>query len=292
MAIASIVNSLRPKQWTKNFFVFAGIIFSLKFLDLYLLLTVSCAFVLFCGLSSSIYLINDVNDVASDRRHPTKRLRPIAAGQLSLPGALAAAIILGLATLAAAFYLGFAFFLTALAYDILMLLYNFAFRNIVILDTFSIAGGFVLRATAGVAVIAVQLSPWLLICTILLSLFIALGKRRHELVAINDAGRHRKILDEYSPQLLDQMISAVAGSTVMAYALYTLWPETIAKFGTHYLVYTIPFVLYGIFRYLYLIYRKEKGGEPEELLLTDWPLFIDIILWIGSLMAVIYLVKA
>jgi 4-hydroxybenzoate polyprenyltransferase len=291
MPIAAIINSLRPKQWTKNFFVFAGIIFSLNFFDPALLLTVTCAFILFCALSSSIYLINDINDIEVDRRHPTKRRRPIASGQLSVPAALGTAIILGLATLAAAYYLNLAFFLTALAYYLLMLLYTFVLRDAVILDTFSIAGGFVLRAIAGVAVLAIQLSPWLLICTILLSLFIALGKRRHELVTINDAGQHRKILNEYNPQLLDQMISTVAGSTVMAYALYTLWPETVAKFGTHYLVYTVPFVLYGTFRYLYLIYQKEKGGNPEELLLTDWPLFINIILWIGSLIAIIYWVK-
>jgi 4-hydroxybenzoate polyprenyltransferase len=171
-----------------------------------------------------------------------------------------------------------------------MILYNFILRDLVILDAFAIAAGFVLRAIAGVAVIAVQLSPWLIICTILLSLLIALGKRRHELVTLSGkAVEHRKILDEYNPQLLDQMISAVAGSTVMAYALYTLWPETIAKFGTHALVYSVPFVLYGIFRYLYLIYQKEKGGKPEEILLTDIPLIINLALWIGSLMVIIYL---
>ena len=171
-----------------------------------------------------------------------------------------------------------------------MLFYTFLLRDIVILDVFSIAAGFVLRAVAGVVVIAVALSPWLVICTILLALFIALGKRRHELVSL--AGRaveHRKILDEYNPQLLDQLISAVAGSTVMAYALYTLWPDTTLKFGTHNLIYSIPFVLYGIFRYLYLIYQKDKGGKPEEIVLTDLPLIVDLVLWIAALMVIIYL---
>ena len=284
-----LFRSLRPAQWTKNFFVFAGIVFSLKFFEIALLFKVIYAFIIFCFLSSSIYLINDVRDIESDRKHPTKRFRPIAAGKLSPSLAVIIAAILASLSLTAAFYLNLPFAFVALSYFLLMLLYTFLLREVVILDTFAIAAGFVLRAVAGVAVIAVALSPWLVICTILLSLFIALGKRRHELIALEKAVEHRKILDEYNPQLLDQMISAVAGSTVIAYALYTLWPETVAKFRTHNLVYSVPFVLYGIFRYLYLIYRKEKGGKPEEILLTDIPLMIDLILWLGSLMIIIYL---
>ncbi len=282
--------SLRPRQWTKNFFVFAGIIFSLKFFEFPLLLKVLEAFVIFCLLSSSIYLINDVSDRKSDRRHPSKKVRPIASGKVSPSLAITIALILCAASLAAAFYLEPVFAIVAAAYFLLMIAYTFFLRDLVILDVFSIAAGFVLRAVAGVVVIAVELSPWLIICTILLSLFIALGKRRHELVMLSgSAGEHRAILDEYNPLLLDQLISAVAGSTVMAYALYTLWPETIAKFRTHNLVYSVPFVLYGIFRYLYLIYKKEKGGSPEELLLTDNPLIIDLAVWIIALMVIIYL---
>lgn len=285
----ALVRSLRPSQWTKNLFVFAGIVFSLKFFEIALLLKVTYAFIIFCFLSSSIYLINDIIDAENDRKHPIKKLRPIASGRLSATLALSAAVILAVISLSAAFYLDRSFALVALSYFLLMIFYTFVLRDIVILDVFSIAAGFVLRAVAGVVIIAVELSPWLIICTILLSLFIALGKRRHELVTLSgEAVEHRKILDEYNPQLLDQLISAVAGSTVMAYALYTLWPETIAKFGTHNLVYSIPFVLYGIFRYLYLIYQKEKGGKPEEILLTDIPLMVDILLWIGSLMLIIY----
>lgn len=285
-----LLRSLRPAQWAKNFFVFAGIVFSLKFFELALLLKVIYAFVIFCFLSSSIYLINDVADAESDRKHPVKKLRPIASGQLNPIFALCLSILLALVSLSASFALNAMFAFTALTYFVLMVVYTFLLRDIVILDTFSIAAGFVLRAVAGVVVIAVQLSPWLVICTILLSLFVALGKRRHELITLESkATEHRKILDEYNPQLLDQMISAVAGSTVMAYALYTLWPETITKFNSHNLVYSVPFVLYGIFRYLYLIYQKEKGGKPEELLLTDIPLLIDILLWTLALMAIIYL---
>jgi 4-hydroxybenzoate polyprenyltransferase len=285
-----LIRSLRPKQWTKNFFVFAGIVFSLRFFEAALLLRVIYAFSIFCLLSSSIYLINDINDAESDRKHPAKKLRPIASGQLSVGWALGIALVLASLSLLSAFYLDTNFAWVALSYFGLMLLYTFVLRDIVILDVFSIAAGFVLRAVAGVVVIAVELSPWLIICTILLSLFIALGKRRHELVTLSDAAvEHRAILYEYNPQLLDQLISAVAGSTIMAYALYTLWPETIAKFGTHNLVYSVPFVLYGIFRYLYLIYRKDQGGKPEEIVLTDLPLIIDLGFWIAALMVIIYL---
>jgi 4-hydroxybenzoate polyprenyltransferase len=287
--VIPLIRSLRPQQWTKNFFVFAGIVFSLNFFQAALLLKVVYAFMIFCFLSSSIYLINDVKDAESDKKHPTKKLRPIASGQLSPIFALCLSALLAIFALSAAFALNAMFAFTALSYFVLMVLYTFLLRDIVILDVFSIAAGFVLRAAAGVVVIAVELSPWLIICTILLALFIALGKRKHELVSLEAAVEHRKILDEYNPQLLDQLISAVAGSTVMAYTLYTLWPETIAKFKTHNLVYSVPFVLYGIFRYLYLIYQKEKGGKPEEILLTDIPLMIDIALWIVSLMVIIYL---
>ena len=283
-----LLKSLRPAQWTKNFFVFAGIIFSLKFFQFPLLVNVSYAFGIFCALSSAIYLINDLRDIEGDRQHPTKKFRPIASGQVALPVAVGLASVLLVLGLAAALLLNAAFALVAFIYVALMVSYSFFLRDIVILDVFSIAAGFVLRAVAGVVVINVELSPWLIICTILLSLFIGFGKRRHELVTLAEAGAHRKILDEYSPQLLDQLISVAAGSTVMAYALYTLWPETIAKFGTNKLVYSVPFVLYGIFRYLYLIYKKEQGGRPEKILLTDLPLMIDLALWILALMLIVY----
>lgn len=290
--MSSLLRSLRPKQWTKNFFVFAGLVFALKFFDLPLLIKTGWAFVFFCILSSAIYLINDVKDAESDRKHPTKKHRPIAAGLVNPALALTVAVVLAIGGLLGAFWLNYAFAEVALTYFVLMLFYTFWLRDIVILDVFSIAAGFVLRAVAGVVVINVELSPWILICTTLLALFIALGKRRHELVALaGSTHEHRKILSEYNPLLLDQMIGAVAGSTVMAYALYTLWPANVAKFGTNNLVYSVPFVLYGIFRYLYLIYQKEKGGKPEELLLTDLPLLVNIIFWISSLMVIIYFYK-
>ncbi|MFH1347345.1 MAG: decaprenyl-phosphate phosphoribosyltransferase [Candidatus Margulisiibacteriota bacterium] len=286
--MSALLKSLRPAQWTKNFFVFAGIIFSLNFFETALLLKVICAFIIFCFLSSAIYLLNDIRDIEADRKHPRKKLRPIASGQLSIPAALAFALILLAIAVPASFYLNFSFALAALSYLVLMVLYIFLLRDMVILDVFSIAAGFVLRAAAGVVVIGVELSPWLIICTILLALFIALGKRRHELITLTEAVGHRKILNEYNPQLLDQLISITAGATVVAYALYTLWPETVSKFNTTNLVYSIPFVLYGIFRYLYLIYKKDAGGRPEKILLTDLPLIFDIFLWIGSLFIIVY----
>ena len=284
----AFLKTLRPAQWTKNLFVFAGIIFSLKFFEIALLLTVVYAFFIFCSISSAIYIINDIRDIDGDRKHPRKKFRPIASGQVRISVVLALALVLLALAIPAAFYLNFSFALVVLAYLVLMLLYTFVLREIVILDVFSIAAGFVLRAIAGVVVIGVELSPWLIICTILLSLFIALGKRRHELISLSEATGHRKILDEYNPQLLDQLISAVAGSTVVVYALYTLWPDTVTKFQTRNLVYSVPFVLYGIFRYLYLIYKKDKGGRPEKILLTDVPLLLDILLWIGVLLLIIY----
>ena len=223
-----------------------------------------------------------------DQKHPVKKARPIASGQVPVGLAVYFAILLLLVSIPISFYLSQPFGWVIVTYVLLMLCYSFFLKNMVILDVFSIAAGFVLRAIAGVVVINVVLSPWLVICTILLALFIALGKRRHELMTIDLATEHRKILEEYNPRLLDQMISAVAGSTVIAYALYTLWPETIAKFGTKSLVYSVPFVLYGIFRYLYLIYKKEEGGQPEKTLLTDLPLLLDILLWIVALIIIIY----
>ena len=286
--LISFFQTLRPAQWTKNFFVFAGIIFSLNFFEFALLLRVICAFFIFCLLSSAVYIINDVRDIEGDRKHPSKRSRPIAGGEIGVPAALALAAAFALVASIAAFCLDRPFALVALSYLGLMLLYTFVLREIVILDVFSIAAGFVLRAIAGVVVIGVKLSPWLVICTILLALFVALGKRRHELISVSGAVYHRRILDEYNPQLLDQLISAAAGSTVIAYALYTLWPETVENFGTRNLVYTVPFVLYGIFRHLYLIYKKEEGGRPERILLTDLPLILNIILWVCSLFIIIY----
>lgn len=272
---------MRPKQWTKNLLLFAALVFSQNLFHLPMLKDVSIAFIIFCLLSGSVYTLNDLIDLTQDRNHPKKSKRPLASGKLSPLTAIISGIILVVLSLTNAFWLNINFAWIALGYFILQIAYSTLLKHVVILDVLAVSAGFVLRAIAGAEVIDVPISSWLLICTILLALFLALGKRRHELLLLEDnAVHHRKILYEYSPGLLDQMISVATASTVVAYALYTMSAETIEKFHTDNLKYTIPFVLYGIFRYLYLIHQKSGGGSPEKILLNDKPLLIDIILYL------------
>jgi 4-hydroxybenzoate polyprenyltransferase len=271
---------MRPNQWTKNLIVFAGLIFAHQLFHIRPFVQTIAAFGLFCLLSSAIYIINDIKDVERDRQHPLKSKRPIAAGELSIHRAAIAAMIIAGGALLGAFWLDAGFGVVALIYFVLLFAYSFWLKHLVILDVLTIAIGFVLRAIAGAEVIDVEFSSWLLLCTILLALFLGLSKRRHELVLLgNNAQSHRKILEEYSPHLLDQMIGVVTASTLMAYALYTMATETIEKFGTSYMILTIPFVIYGIFRYLYLVHHKELGGNPTTVLVTDKPILINILLW-------------
>jgi 4-hydroxybenzoate polyprenyltransferase len=285
----SLVLSLRPSQWTKNLIIFAGLLFGQRLLDPGAVVYSLAAFAVFCALSGVVYLINDVADREADRQHPLKRLRPIAAGELPVATALGVAAVLGTGALAAAFLLRFEFGLAAAAYVAMLGLYSGPLKHIVIIDVLTIAIGFVLRAAAGAIVIAEPVSHWLLIVTILLALFLALSKRRHELVLLADgATNHRRILQEYSPYLLDQMISVVTASTLVAYAFYTVSAETIQKFGTDRLGLTLPFPLYGIFRYLYLVHQKEGGGSPSDMLLNDKPLLTCVALWAVSVALIIY----
>jgi 4-hydroxybenzoate polyprenyltransferase len=289
MTSGDLVQSLRPGQWTKNLFVFAALVFSRGVLIRPSLLSAVAAFLVFCGLSGSMYLANDVHDRTEDRQHPLKKLRPIAAGRIAPSAAIAWAAGLAVAALAAAFALRPLFGVVAAAYIVLMIAYTVLLKNVVILDVFLIAAGFVLRVVAGGVAVGVALSSWLIICTTLLALFIALGKRRHEIVLLEGAAaRHRPVLEEYSPYLLDQMISVVTASTVIAYILYTVSEETVRKFGTTNLIFTTPFVLYGIFRYLYLVHHKGQGGSPEELILRDRPLAGAILLWIVAVAVIVY----
>jgi 4-hydroxybenzoate polyprenyltransferase len=224
-----------------------------------------------------------------DRFHPKKSKRPIASGTISKYQALGIFILLSLSSLLLAFFLNRNFFAASLIYFLLQLFYSIKLKDVVILDVFIIAAGFVIRVIAGGLVIEVSLSSWLLICTILLALFLSMSKRRHELLLLEEnASSHRPILKEYSAYLLDQMIAVVTASTLIAYCLYTISEETIKKFGTKNLVFSTPFVLYGIFRYLYLIHQREKGGSPEELIIKDKPLLIDILLWIGTVIVILY----
>lgn len=290
--------SLRPSQWTKNLIVFAALIFGQRSVDGRLvgtlvdaesiLLSIQ-AFVIFCALSGVVYLINDIADREADRRHPLKKSRPIASGEVSIRAAIVTALVLGAGSLGWAFALRISFGVLAAAYLLLQTMYSGPLKRIVIIDVLTIAVGFVLRAAAGAAVIAVAFSEWLLIMTILLALFLALSKRRHELVLLADgATSHRQILQEYSPYLLDQMISVVTASMLVAYAIYTVSPETIAKFHTNKLGLTLPLPLYGIFRYLYLVHQKEGGGSPSDMLLNDRPLLICVAIWVLSLVIIIY----
>jgi 4-hydroxybenzoate polyprenyltransferase len=286
--LAALVVSLRPHQWVKNLFVFGGLIFGQKLLTPWVWPALA-AFVVFCGLSGAVYLLNDVADRAEDRRHPDKRRRPVAAGRLPVGVAVGAAVLLLAAGLAGSLALSGSLALVGLAYVALLSAYSAGLKQVVIVDVLVVAGGFVLRAVAGALAVDVDISGWLLICTVLIALFLALGKRRHEVLTLGaEAVGHRPVLAQYSPDLLDQMIAVVTASTVTAYALYTMSPETVAKFDTRWLPATLPFVLYGIFRYLFLLYRRQQGGNPSEVFLHDGPLLVNTLLWLGAVLAIIY----
>ena len=286
-----VFRSMRPRQWTKNLILFAALIFSQNIFSPLLLFRAVAAFAIFCFLSGCVYIINDLLDLKQDQIHPIKSKRPLASGKLKPATAVIAAIALFCLSFgSAAAFTNLTFMLVALIYFVLQLAYSTLLKHVVILDVFCIAAGFVLRAIGGAEVIDVPFSTWLLFCTMLLSLFLALSKRRHELLLLeDDAVHHRKILFEYSPYLLDQMISVVTASTVITYTLYTVSEDTVSKFGTDRLKYTIPFVLYGIFRYLYLIHQKNEGGSPEHVLLNDLPLIICVLLYGLTVGLILYL---
>lgn len=284
----ALLVSLRPHQWLKNLVVLAALVFSKHLFELPALGRASLAFAVFCALAGVVYLVNDLADLERDRLHPAKRGRPLASGALSPPVARSAAALIFVAALAASVALGIPFLLCAVAYVTLGLAYSLGLKHVVILDVLAVALGFVLRAVAGAVAIGVHFSPWLLVCTILLALFLALAKRRHELVTLEDAVGHRQILAEYSPYLLDQMIAVVTASCLTAYAFYTLAPETVEKYQSERLALTIPFVIYGIFRYLYLVHARDQGGSPGDVLLTDRPLLAAVALWAVAMVLIVY----
>lgn len=288
-ATTGLLRTLRPEQWTKNLIVFAALIFARRLLDPAAVGHSLAAFLIFCALSGVVYIVNDVVDREADRQHPLKARRAIASGALAVSTALVWAAVLAVVGLTASFQVGTGFGIVAAAYLALFALYTRWLKHIVILDVLVIAIGFALRAEAGGLAISVPVSEWLLVCTILLALFLGLSKRRHELTLL--AGRateHRRILEEYSSYLLDQMIGVVTASTLMAYIIYCTSPETTERFGTDLLVLTTPFPIYGIFRYLYLVHRKDGGGSPSEMLLTDRPLLTCVGLWGLAVIAIIY----
>jgi 4-hydroxybenzoate polyprenyltransferase len=288
--VTGLLASLRPKQWTKNLLVFAGFLFTIEQKHPpYTWLQVLAAFGLFCALSGAGYIVNDALDCERDRQHPRKCKRPIASGRVPVRLAVAFAVALAAAALAASFLLDFYFGLLALAYLILTSSYTFVLKHVVIVDVLAVTAGFVIRAVAGAVVVSavgpdglphrVEISPWLLVCTTLLALFLASAKRRAELSLANSS-KHRQTLDEYSAGLLDQMINIAASACLMGYLLYTFTPAS--KTGTTHphMMITIPFVVYGLFRYLYLIHTKNLGGSPEQLLIDDKPLLVNILLYV------------
>ncbi|MCX6828073.1 MAG: decaprenyl-phosphate phosphoribosyltransferase [candidate division Zixibacteria bacterium] len=288
--LKNIFYLIRPPQWIKNGVVLAGLIFAGKASDLSLLQAALEATIAFCFLSSAVYVFNDIFDRDRDRQHPLKKDRPLAAGVVSIGMASSLSILFAIIGLLISFSINRNLLLVSACYLGLNLLYTVLLKNIVIIDVMTIAAGFVLRALAGAVAIEVEFSGWLLITTFVLALFLALGKRRHELIFLQDeAGAHRKILEKYSPYLLDQLIGVVTASTVITYLFYTLSSDVRAKLHTQYLYLTIPFVIYGIFRYLYLVHKEEQGGSPTTLLLTDRPLLLDVLLWLASVVIILYI---
>jgi 4-hydroxybenzoate polyprenyltransferase len=290
--ILNLIISMRPKQWTKNLVLFAGIVFSKEFFEPEYVLLSFYGFAVFCGLSGAIYILNDLIDRDRDREHPKKSSRPITAGRVGTPAAASAAAVLIAVLLPVSWLLGLEFFLLAAAFTAVNVAYSLVFRNVVILDVIAISFSFLLRAAAGVAVLhpvipSLEFSPWLWICTLFLSLFLAICKRRNEIAHLESAGTHRTSLRDYSVTLLDQLVSLSATASIVAYSIYTVWPSTVSKFGTRDLVYTIPFVVFGIMRYLYLVYSRHEGGDPSGVLLTEKAIVIDVFLWFLTVLFII-----
>lgn len=287
--LKALLKTMRPRQWPKNIFIFAALVFDKQLLNVEAFLHTLAGFVLFCLISSSVYIFNDLADVEADRQHPEKKNRPIAAGKLPVSVAWAAGIGLVILSLSLGFLLEPSFAAVLFVYFLLNIAYSKWLKHVPIIDVFVIAAGFVLRVHAGVTLIDVErFSPWLYVVMTLLSLFLGFGKRRAELALLaQGAGSHRKVLDGYTLPLLDQYIMIVSGTTIVAYSLYTFSAPNVPKNDS--MMLTIPFVVYTIFRYLYLIEVKHAGGAPEEILLSDRPFQIAMILWAAAVLAIFYL---
>lgn len=282
--IPALIAAMRPKQWTKNLFVFVALLFTLTEASMHTFAIAAAAFGLFCLISGAVYLLNDVLDREQDRLHPEKRKRPIASGRLPVGVAIAASFLFGIGGAAAGFLINFKFGAVSVAYLVLQIAYCLHIKHLVLLDVFAIAGGFVFRTVAGAWAIAVPNSQWLLVCTLQLALFLGFGKRRHELVSLaEDAQSHRRNLAHYSVPLLDQLSSIVLGGLIVSYAVYAIMSPTAVKHPL--LVVTLPCVMYGVFRYLYLIHVEHKGGSPETILMEDRPMQFNLLLWVVIVVA-------
>lgn len=291
MLLLAVFQSMRPRQWTKNLVVFAGVIFSLSLTQLDLVVRSVGGFAIFCVTSGVVYLINDLKDRRQDALHPRKRLRPIASGALPVPMAVVAIAVLTAAALTGSWFLGMAFLRVVIAFLLLNLLYSFLLRKLVILDVMGIATSFVIRAIAGARVldgagVHIEISSWLLLCTFFLMLFLGLGKRRNELTAVT--AEHRPSLRSYSVELVDRLTGITVASTILCYSIYTIWPGTVEHFGTENLIYTIPFVFYGLTRYLYLVVTEDKGADPSEMLLTDRSIILTVVSWVACVSWILY----
>ncbi len=289
--LSAMIKTLRIRQWTKNGFVFIALFFDLQLRNPHSVLVTVIGFAVFCFLSSSVYIFNDIQDVEADRRHPTKRNRPIASGKLPVTVAIAEALVLLAISLPIAYLLSPVFLGICLAYFLMNLAYSRWLKHVPLLDVLIIAAGFVLRVGAGVSIIqVVRFSPWMYVVTTLLALFLGFGKRRAELATLaEDANSHRKVLEGYTIPFLDQIITVVSGTTIIAYSLYTFSAENMPE--DHSMMLTIPFVIYGIFRYLYLIQVKQEGGAPDELLLTDRPLLASVLLCALAIFLIFYIIQ-
>jgi len=289
--ITGLFRSLRPKQWTKNGFIFAALIFDVKLFQIEPLIKTVLGFFLLCLISGAVYLINDLIDIEKDRQHPTKKNRPIPSGQVPVRTAVAAAVIIPVISLPSSFWLDFYFGIIVTGYLLLQITYSMLLKNIVIVDVLTLAAGFVLRVAGGVVLVnAERFSPWLYVFTILLALFLGLGKRREELVLLKEhATNTRAILNEYNLPFLDEMMAVVTAGTVMTYAFYTFSAPNLPE--NHLMMLTIPFVIYGIFRYLYVIHVQGNGGAPDEVLLSDRPLQISISLFGMVVIIILYFFK-
>ncbi len=292
--LALLLKAVRPGQWIKNGLLFAGALFSHNLTDPVIAWRSVSGFVCFCCLSGVVYLINDLRDLEADRLHPAKRRRPLASGALPPSYAKGGVVVLVIAAVAIAAGLGISFALVAAAFLVENLLYTAALKRVVLLDVLCVAVGFVLRAIAGVELIRpvdalVKLSPWLLVCTFFLALFLGFGKRRQEIrVHLERAAEQREVLRLYSVELLDELTTLCAATTLVAYGIYTIWPETVAKVGSEGLLYTVPFVAYGLFRYLWLVRLRNQGEDPSQVLLRDVPLLVTVALWAAVVVLVLY----
>lgn len=279
--MSELLRLMRPHQWVKNAFVFTGLLFGHAWHDAHLVTQVVLAFAAFCLVSSAIYILNDMVDVEQDRLHPVKRMRPLAAGRVSLGSAVMLAVLLAVAGLGLAYAAAPAALVILLAYVLMNIAYSLWLKHVVILDVFIIATGFMLRILVGTLGVGIPPSQWLLLCGLMVTLFLGFSKRRAEIIALNEeGGAHRKVLQHYSPLLLDKMIGITAAGLIMSYSLYTMNAETIRTHGTANLIYTVPFVMYGVFRYIYLLHHQSRGGDPSHDLVRDPHLLIVVGAWL------------